>query len=113
MLTSVLAFAQMMTLGRDVSGFFADVVKNISVDSLEIKKLVYQFISHYAEQNQDLALLSVNSLQKDSRSQNQRVRANAIRAMAGIKVRGCAICFCLKPRAFLLCMTSCRLAVTV
>ena len=55
----------MITLGRDASQFFPDVVKNIIIKHVEIKKLVYMFLIHYAEENQELALLSINSFQKD------------------------------------------------
>ena len=54
-----------MTLGRDMSAFFPDVVKNVIVESQEVKKLVYMFLITYSEHNQDLALLSINTFQKD------------------------------------------------
>ena len=54
-----------MTLGRDMSAFFPDVVKNVVVESQEVKKLVYMFLITYSEHNQDLALLSINTFQKD------------------------------------------------
>jgi AP-3 complex subunit beta len=76
----------MMTVGRDMSQFFADVVKNVVVENVEVKKLVYMYITHYAEQNADLALLSINTFQKDLQNSNQRVRGNALRAMSGIRV---------------------------
>lgn len=76
----------MITIGRDVSSFFPDVVKNIVVESQEVKKLVYMYLIHYAEQNQELALLSINSFQKDLASHSQRVRANAMKAMSSIRI---------------------------
>lgn len=33
-----------MTIGKDVSGLFADVVKNMQTDDLELKKLVYLYL---------------------------------------------------------------------
>ncbi len=39
----------MISLGRDASKFFPDVVKQVICDSLEVKKLAYQFLTHYAE----------------------------------------------------------------
>jgi len=77
----------MMTLGRNASMFFPDVVKNVVVDNIELKKLVYMYIVKYSEENQDLALLSINSLQKDlAPSMPPRVRASALRALASIRV---------------------------
>jgi vesicle coat complex subunit len=33
-----------MTIGKDVSGLFADVVKNMQTDDIELKKLVYLYL---------------------------------------------------------------------
>lgn len=76
----------MVTIGRDVSSFFPDVVKNVVVESAEVKKLVYMYLIHYAEQNQELALLSINTFQKDLVSPSQRVRGNAMKAMSSIRI---------------------------
>eukprot|EP00808_Paulinella_micropora_P002780 g68684.t1 len=76
----------MITVGRDASMFFPDVVKNIIVKNMEIKKLVYMFLIHYAEENQELALLSINSFQKDLASENAVVRASAMKAMSDIRI---------------------------
>jgi vesicle coat complex subunit len=77
----------MMTMGKDVSMFFPDVVKNVIVPSIEMKKLVYMFLIHYSETNQDLALLSINTFQRDLQPTSPpRIRANAICAMASIRV---------------------------
>ncbi|ETO31343.1 hypothetical protein RFI_05778, partial [Reticulomyxa filosa] len=75
-----------MTLGRDVSQLFPHVVKNVVVDSMEVKKLVYMFVVHYAAQNQNLALLAISSFQKDMSSPNPLVRAKALQAMATMRV---------------------------
>lgn len=77
---------KMMSRGVDCSEFFADVVKNVASPSLEIKKLVYIYLLRYAESEPDLALLSINTIQKALNDQNQLVRAMAIRVMSGIRV---------------------------
>ncbi|KAL7269644.1 AP-3 complex subunit beta [Rhizina undulata] len=76
----------MMSRGTDCSEFFADVVKNVASPTLEIKKLVYVYLLRYAESEPDLALLSINTIQKALNDQNQLVRAMAIRVMSGIRV---------------------------
>ncbi|KAG0286098.1 AP-3 complex subunit beta-2 [Linnemannia gamsii] len=76
----------MISKGRDVSEFFPDVVKNVASNSLEVRKLVYIYILRYAEQEQDLALLSINTFQKDLSDKNQLIRAMALRVMSGIRV---------------------------
>ncbi|KAI7905881.1 adaptin N terminal region-domain-containing protein [Cokeromyces recurvatus] len=76
----------MISKGRDVSEFFPDVVKNVVSQNIEIRKLVYIFLLRYAEQEPDLALLSINSFQKDLSDKNQIIRAMALRVMSGIRV---------------------------
>lgn len=64
----------MVSKGRDVSDFFSDVVKNMAVRSVEVKKMVYIYLVHYADhdaQCRELALLSINSFQNDLRGSNQ------------------------------------------
>lgn len=70
-----------MTLGKDVSSLFTDVVKNTAGD-LSMKKLVYLYIISYAPAKPDLAILIVNTFIKDAVDPNPLIRALAIRTMA-------------------------------
>jgi len=79
-------YVQLMSRGTDVSEYFAAVVQLIASTNLEIKKLVYIYLLHYAESNPDLALMSINSIQKSLSDKNQIVRGMALRVMSGIKV---------------------------
>ncbi|XP_057475186.1 AP3-complex subunit beta-A-like isoform X1 [Actinidia eriantha] len=72
--------------GFDVPNFFPQVVKNVASQSLEVKKLVYLYLLHYAEKRPNEALLSINCFQKDLGDPNPLVRAWALRAMAGIRL---------------------------
>ncbi|XP_010531889.1 PREDICTED: AP3-complex subunit beta-A [Tarenaya hassleriana] len=72
--------------GFDVSNFFPQVVKNVASQSLEVKKLVYLYLLHYAEKRPNEALLSINYFQKDLGDPNPLVRAWALRTMAGIRL---------------------------
>ncbi|KAJ1730553.1 AP-3 complex subunit beta [Coemansia biformis] len=72
--------------GLDASEHFADVVKNVASGSLEVRRLVYIYLLRYAEQEQDLALLSVNTFQRDLADSNQVIRAMALRVMSSIRV---------------------------
>ncbi|TFK82840.1 hypothetical protein K466DRAFT_603355 [Polyporus arcularius HHB13444] len=76
----------LISKGRDVSQFFAQVVKNVASHNLEIRKLVYIYLLRYAEQEPDLALLSINTFQKDLSDPNPLIRAMALRVLSGIKV---------------------------
>lgn len=55
-----------MTIGKDVSTLFTDVVNCVQTDNLELKKLVYLYIINYAKTQPDLALLAVNTFVKDA-----------------------------------------------
>ncbi|KAG6671143.1 hypothetical protein I3843_Q012600 [Carya illinoinensis] len=72
--------------GFDVSNFFPQVVKNVASQSLEVKKLVYLYLLHYAEKRPNEALLSINCFQKDLGDPNALVRGWALRTMAGIRL---------------------------
>ncbi|CAL8125514.1 unnamed protein product [Prunus armeniaca] len=72
--------------GFEVSNFFPQVVKNVASQSLEVKKLVYLYLLHYAQKRPNEALLSINYFQKDLGDPNPLVRAWALRTMAGIRL---------------------------
>ncbi|KAL8800823.1 MAG: hypothetical protein Q9182_004883 [Xanthomendoza sp. 2 TL-2023] len=76
----------MMYRSRECLPYFSSVVKNVASPNIEIKKLVYIFLLHYAESEPDLALLSINTIQKSLTDQNPQVRAMALRVMSGIRV---------------------------
>ena len=65
----------MVSKGRDVSALFPDVVKNVVCQNLEVKKLVYVYLTHYAEIEPEPALLAINTFQKDLKDQNPLIRA--------------------------------------
>ncbi len=54
--------------------------------SLQIKKLVYVYLVRYAEEQQDLALLSISTFQKALKDPNQLIRASALRVLSSIRV---------------------------
>ena len=69
----------MISKGRNVSEYFAQVVKNVASQNLEVRKLVYIYLLRYAEHEPDLALLSINTFQKDLTDSNPLIRAMALR----------------------------------
>jgi vesicle coat complex subunit len=77
---------QMMYRNHKTLPFFSSVVKNVASPNIEIKKLVYIYLIHHAEQEPDLALLSINTIQKSLSDQNPQVRALALKTMSGIRV---------------------------
>lgn len=53
-----------MTVGKDVSQLFPDVVNCGQTDDLELKKLVYLYSMNYAKSQPDLAIMAVNTFVK-------------------------------------------------
>ncbi|POW18670.1 hypothetical protein PSHT_05470 [Puccinia striiformis] len=64
-----------MTVGKDVSGLFPDVLKNMQSDDLEQKKLVYLYLMNYAKSHPDL----------DTEDPNPLIRALSIRTMGCLR----------------------------
>lgn len=53
-----------MTVGKDVSMLFTDVVNCIQTADTQLKKLVYLYLINYAKSNPDLTILAVNTFVK-------------------------------------------------
>jgi len=69
--TQVIAY---MTLGIDVSKVFSEMVMAASTKDLVQKKMVYHYLCNYAQQKADLAILAINTLQKDCRCDNTQTQ---------------------------------------
>ncbi|XP_076020068.1 AP-3 complex subunit beta-1 isoform X2 [Genypterus blacodes] len=72
--------------GKNASELFPAVVKNVASKNIEIKKLVYVYLVRYAEEQQDLALLSISTFQRALKDPNQFIRASALRVLSSIRV---------------------------
>ncbi|OWF47522.1 AP-3 complex subunit beta-2-like isoform X3 [Mizuhopecten yessoensis] len=76
----------MVAKGKDASELFPAVVKNVVSKNLEVKKLVYVYLTRYAEEQQDVALLSISTFQRALKDPNQLIRASALRVLSSIRV---------------------------
>uniref|UniRef100_A0A672UD48 Adaptor related protein complex 3 subunit beta 1 n=1 Tax=Strigops habroptila TaxID=2489341 RepID=A0A672UD48_STRHB len=76
----------MVAKGKNASELFPAVVKNVASKNIEIKKLVYVYLMRYAEEQQDLALLSISTFQRALKDPNQLIRASALRVLSSIRV---------------------------
>eukprot|EP00392_Amoebophrya_sp_AT5.2_P013898 g14030.t1 len=80
-----------VSYGRDCGELFPHVVKNVATAHLELKKLTFKGTedayskSIYADCKGELALLSINSFQKDLTDRSQLIRASALRALSSVK----------------------------
>uniref|UniRef100_A0AAV2L1A7 AP-3 complex subunit beta n=1 Tax=Knipowitschia caucasica TaxID=637954 RepID=A0AAV2L1A7_KNICA len=58
----------------------------MGVVCFDVKKLVYVYLVRYAEEQQDLALLSISTFQRGLKDPNQLIRASALRVLSSIRV---------------------------
>ena len=65
--------------GRDASSLFPSVVKLVASPAPELKKLVYFYLERYAQEQQELALLSISTFQRGLTDHNQLIRGCALR----------------------------------
>ena len=75
-----------MTVGKDVSMLFTDVLNCVQTGNIELKKLVYLYLINYAKSQPELTLLAVNTFVKDASDPNPLIRALAVRTMGCIRV---------------------------
>eukprot|EP00930_Biecheleria_cincta_P082420 TRINITY_DN72156_c0_g1_i1.p1 TRINITY_DN72156_c0_g1~~TRINITY_DN72156_c0_g1_i1.p1 ORF type:complete len:839 (+),score=187.58 TRINITY_DN72156_c0_g1_i1:175-2691(+) len=75
-----------MTLGIDVSPLFSEMIMASATNDLVQKKMVYLYLVNYAESNADLAILAVNTLQKDCRDDDPMIRGLALRSLCSLNL---------------------------
>jgi len=54
-----------MTLGIDVSRLYTEMIKASKTDDTVMKKMIYLYLTNYAEQNQELSILAINTFLMD------------------------------------------------
>ena len=79
-----------MTLGIDVSRLYPEMVKASRTDDMVMKKMIYLYLTNYAEQNQELAILAINTFLMDLKGPNQKIRGLALRSLCSLKFEGVA-----------------------
>ncbi|PLW26125.1 hypothetical protein PCANC_22450 [Puccinia coronata f. sp. avenae] len=75
-----------MTMGNDMSPLFPDIVQCMGIQVLEIKKMVYLYLTNYARSKPDLVKFTMDGFLSDSHDRNPLIRALAIRTMSYISV---------------------------
>ena len=68
-----------MTLGIDVSRLFSEMVMACNTNDLIVKKMVYQYLTTYAQSNPELSILAINTLRQDCNDTDPMVRGLALR----------------------------------
>lgn len=76
-----------MTIGKDVSSLFMNVVKCMRTTSVELKKLIYLYIINYAKSKPDLVFMAINAFNTDAQDKTSPIiRALAVRTIGCIRV---------------------------
>lgn len=76
----------LISKGRDASSYFPHVLKLSSNSNLEIRKLIYIIVRRYARRQPDVALLGINSFQRDLVDRSEVIRAMALRVLSGLQL---------------------------
>lgn len=77
-----------MTLGIDVSRLYPEMVKASRTDDIVMKKMIYLYLTNYAEQNQELAILAINTFLIDIKGTDSKIRGLALRSLCQLKFDG-------------------------
>ncbi|KAL0482104.1 beta-adaptin-like protein A [Acrasis kona] len=75
-----------MTMGIDTSRLFDKMILNVHTKDITQKKMVYQYLINYANTNQDLAILTINTLSRDCRDESPLVRGLALRSLSSLRL---------------------------
>lgn len=74
-----------MTIGIDVSPLFFDMTKASASQDLIIKKMVYLYLTNYAKQKQESAIMVMNTFHRDWNNTNYKIRGLALRALTSLQ----------------------------
>ncbi|XP_052188596.1 beta-adaptin-like protein A [Diospyros lotus] len=75
-----------MTIGIDVSSLFSEMVMCSATSDIVLKKMCYLYVGNYAKCNPDLALLTINFLQRDCKDMDPMIRGLALRSLCSLRV---------------------------
>lgn len=75
-----------MTSGIDVSRLFSEIVKCVDTKDIILKKMVYLYLTTYANRNSELAIMCINTLLNDCRNEDPMVRGLALRSLCGLRL---------------------------
>lgn len=75
-----------MTIGIDVSSVFGEMVMCSATSDIVLKKMCYLYVGNYAKVNPDLALLTINFLQRDCKDADPMIRGLALRSLCSLRV---------------------------
>jgi len=74
-----------MTQGMDASPVFSEMCRASFTNDEVMKKMIYFYLTTYAEDNPDLAIMAVNTFKKDCKHTSSKIRGLALRNLCSFK----------------------------
>ena len=76
----------MLAAGQHVSSLFGEMVMCSMTPNIIMEKMCYLYVGNYAKGNPNLALLTINFLQKDCKDKDPMIRWLALRSLCSLRV---------------------------
>ena len=74
-----------MTLGIDVSRLFEEMCLHSYTSDVILKKMIYLYLTNYADQNPESAIMAINTFLKDCSHKDWKIRGLALRSLCSLR----------------------------
>ena len=74
-----------MTLGIDVSRLFEEMCLHSYTSDVILKKMIYLYLTNYADQNPESAIMAINTFLKDCSHKDGKIRGLALRSLCSLR----------------------------
>jgi AP-4 complex subunit beta-1 len=74
-----------MTLGMDASPVFSEMCRASYINDEVMKKMIYFYLTTYAEDNPDLSIMAINTFKKDCKHPTAKIRGLALRNLCSFR----------------------------
>ena len=74
-----------MTLGLDASSIFSEMCRASYTNDEIQKKMIYFYLTTYAEENPELSIMAINTFKKDCNHTSPKIKGMALRNLCNFK----------------------------
>lgn len=75
-----------MTVGIDLSSIFTEILMFSYVNDIICKKMIYFYLTSYYENNEEIAMMALNTFLKDCVSPDAKIKGLALRTLCSLKI---------------------------
>lgn len=75
-----------MTIGIDLSSIFSELLLLSYTNDIISKKMIYLYLTIYSENNEELAIMAMNTFMKDCNHIEGRIRGLALKTLCSMKI---------------------------